>query len=76
MARRVIHVCLDVAFGIENAEDLRGCITVNGKRLTKTKEIRAFLREQLEMGRRVIPVCDCDNFDYQLGCRGHVVSDD
>lgn len=76
MAKRMIHCCLDIQGGINNAKDLRGCITVDGKRLNTTKEVREFLREQLAMGRVVLPMGDCDNFDYQIGCKGHMVEED
>lgn len=73
MARRMIHCCLDIKGGMMNARMLKGVITVDGHTLTTVKEIRSFLQEQLDMGRKVLPMGDCDNFDYQTGCRGHVV---
>ena len=76
MSRRIIHCCLDISGGIKNAKQLRGCITVDGKTLTTTEEVKSFLYSQLDMGRRVLPVCECDNFDYQRGCRGHDVEDE
>lgn len=72
---KIIHCCLDIRGGIRNAKDLRGCITVDGKTLQTTKEVKNFLQGQLDMGRRVLPMGDCDNFDYQTGCKGHVVGD-
>lgn len=67
----IMHCCLDIEGGIKHAKSLIGCITVDGRTLTSTDEIKAFLRQQLEMGRRVLPCGDCDNFDYQTGCLGH-----
>lgn len=58
-----------------NARMLKGVITVDGHTLNTVKEIRSFLQEQLDMGRRVLPMGDCDNFDYQTGCRGHDVEE-
>ena len=75
MARRMIHCCLDIRDGMMNARMLKGVITVDGHTLTTVKEIRSFLQKQLDMGRRVLPMGDCDNFDYQTGCKGHVVED-
>ena len=72
MSNRIIHCCLSVAGGIRNAESLKGCITVDGKTLVEVKEIKAFLQKHLDMGHRVLPVGDCDNFDYQTGCLGHI----
>ena len=73
MARRMIHCCLDIKGGMKNARMLKGVITVDGHTLNTVKEIRGFLQEQLDMGRKVLPMGDCDNFDYQTGCKGHVV---
>lgn len=69
------HCCLDISGGIKNARMWRSCITVDGKLLQTEKEIKAFLREQQAMGRRVLPIGDCDNFDYQTGCKGHPVEE-
>lgn len=69
------HVCIDISGGIKNARALRGCITTDGKRLDTVAEVRSFLREQLALGRKVLPCGDCDNFDYQTGCKGHVVEE-
>ena len=75
MAKTSYHCCLDISGGIKNARMWRNCITVDGKMLRTEKEIKAFLREQLSMGRRVLPMGDCDNFDYQTGCKGHPVEE-
>lgn len=69
------HIHLSIESGIRNAATLKGAITVDGKTLMTVKEIRSFLREQLALGRRVLPMGDCDNFDYQSGCRGHQKED-
>ncbi len=75
MGKTKWHVCLDIAGGIKNAKSLCGCIEVDGKTLDTVKDVRAFLRKQLAMGRRVLPVGECDNFDYQTGCKGHPVKE-
>lgn len=74
--KRRIHMSLDIDGGIKNARLLKGCITVDGRTLNTVKEIRAFLYEQKAMGRKVLPMGDCDNFDYQTGCLGHQVEDE
>ncbi len=68
-----MHCCLDIQGGINNAKMLKGAITVDGKKLNTVKEVRDFLNGQLSLGRRVLPMGDCDNFDYQKGCLGHDV---
>lgn len=65
------HFCMNIEGAIANAKDLKGCITVDGKTLATVKEIRDFMRKQLAMGRKVLPMCRCSNFDYQKGCLGH-----
>lgn len=35
------------------------------------KEARAYLKQCQFEGKRIIPMGDCDNFDYQIGCLGH-----
>ena len=73
MGRRIIHLCLDIRGGIIHAKELRGNITVDGKTLRTTAEVKNFLQSQLDMGRKVLPMCECNNFDYQKGCLGHDV---
>ncbi len=75
MGMRRIHCCLDIQGGINNAKMLKGAITVDGKKLYTCKEVRDFLRGQLAIGRRVLPIGDCDNFDDEKGCLGHVIEE-
>lgn len=75
MAKRFFHCCLDVQGGIRNAKDLKGCITVDGHTLFTVKEVKSFLQDHLNAGHEVLPMGDCDNFDYKTGCRGHYVED-
>jgi hypothetical protein len=71
-----IHMCLDIQGGINNAKMLKGAISVDGITLNTVSEIRAFLKHQLALGRKVLPMGDCDNFDYQTGCKGHIVEEE
>lgn len=65
------HMCMSIEGAILNAKDLKGCITVNGHKLNTVKEVRDYMRGQLALGRRVLSMCGCSNFDYQTGCKGH-----
>lgn len=67
----VRHCCLSIEGAIRNAKDLKGCISVDGKTLLAVAEIRSYMRGQLALGRKVLPMCGCSNFDYQTGCKGH-----
>ena len=74
--KRIIHMSLNIDGGIQNARLLKGCITVDGRVLNTVEEVRHFLYQQKAMGRDVLPIGECDNFDYQTGCRGHQVEDE
>lgn len=77
MARYRHHMCLDLQGTIRNAKFMKGCITLdNGYTLQTVAEIRQWCKEQIAMGRKVVPCGDCDNFDYQKGCRGHLIEED
>ena len=36
-------------------------------------ELRQIFIDAKERGYRVLPICECDNFDYQRGCLGHPI---
>lgn len=47
----------------------------DGHTLFTLKEVKSFLQDHLNAGHEVLPIGDCDNFDYKTGCRGHCVED-
>lgn len=67
----VHHTCLSIEGAIRNAKDLKGCIEVNGRTLNTVAEIKAYFKIQQSKGYRVLPMCECSNFDFQKGCLGH-----
>ena len=66
------HMALNIDGAIKNAKMWKGCITVDGRVLNTVEEVREFFREQKAMGRDVLPIGECDNFDYKKGCLGHL----
>lgn len=66
-------VCLDVRGAIKNFS--RSQLTGMFKRPDGTKltadEARDHLLDQVALGREVIPLGTCDNFDFTKGCQGH-----
>ena len=62
-----IHLCIDCEGALRHPKDFKGVITVDGRTLMTVPEIKAFFREQLELGHKVIPCGDCDNFDWETG---------
>lgn len=74
---RTIHLCVSVR-GMLNwskAEMRRmaSSITVDGVPLRTADQVRDFLLDQLSIGHEVLPMAECDNFDYKTGCKGHEV---
>lgn len=66
------HLSLSIEGALKNAKDFVDCIeTEDGKTLNTVAEVKAFFKEQLDMGRKYLPYGECDNFDYQHGCKGH-----
>jgi hypothetical protein len=75
---KIIHLCADIRGLLEN-NTRRGSlnntlIDDDGRKLTHD-EARDYLYECLGKGWKVIPFGDCDNFDYQTGCKGHEVKE-
>ena len=61
--------CLSVRGALKN-RDFSGFTHDDGRKATKV-EVEDFLYDQLSLGREVIPMGKCDNFDYKKGCLGH-----
>ena len=71
---KTIHMCADIRGMLNNytrKNSLKGVFTDAGRKLSH-EEAREYLYDCLAKGWRVIPMCDCDNFDYQTGCKGHI----
>lgn len=68
------HLCASIQGLLQNNKrkgSLKGVLKDATGRDLSDEEARAYLQECLAKGWRVIPVGECDNFDYQTGCRGH-----
>jgi hypothetical protein len=83
MTTRRFHVGMSVSGAIKNGvwkkgarESLVGCTTDSETgRLLTSAEILTALNDHLEADHRVIPFANCDNWDFQKGCRGHEIID-
>lgn len=67
------HLCLDIRGVLMNwsNRELQNCFRHDNGRRMSAQEAKYFLMDELAKGRKVIPTCECDNFDYQRGCQGH-----
>lgn len=73
MNRRV-HMCADIRGMLENHRrkgSLKGVFKDDKGNGMSDAAARDYLYECLSKGWKVIPFGECDNFDYQTGCKGH-----
>lgn len=71
------HFSIDIDGALEDHIDvLVGNITVGGKTLNTYDEVKSFLLDCKAKGWQVLPCGECDNFDYQTGCKGHHSDDE
>ncbi len=71
---RIIHLCLDIAGALRwPKRQLARMFRDEAGRYIGADAARDHLIDQLAMGRKVLPMCDCADFDYQLGCPGKEV---
>ncbi|HWQ32277.1 MAG TPA: hypothetical protein VNQ79_05285 [Blastocatellia bacterium] len=77
---RIIHVCLSVRGALslnrrEFARQFRNVVKDENGRTLSPDEFRNRLMDELSKGREVLPIGECDNFDWKQGCRGHKESE-
>ena len=70
-----LHMCMSVRGALNwdkktLKRNARGFTTNDGKPMTP-EEVRSCLMDELAKGHEVIPLGECDNFDYKTGCKGH-----
>lgn len=67
------HMCISINGALRNwnKRDFKNLFTrADGYQLSAT-EAKDYLRYEQAMGKKVLPMGKCDNFDFQSGCRGH-----
>lgn len=73
MAKRIVHMCLDLRGALKNwrSSEWVGVVTHEGRKLTPGEVQDAFI-EALAAGKRVVPLGDpCEGWSDQTGCPGH-----
>ena len=70
-----VHVCMSVrgALNWNKAElkrNARAMSDKDGNPMTPDA-VRSALMDELAQGHEVIPLGECDNFDFKTGCKGH-----
>lgn len=69
------HFCVSVR-GILNMtkaekRKIATSITIDKKTLRTADEVQEHFLNELSQGHEVLPVGECDNFDYKTVCKGH-----
>ena len=66
------HLCLSVRGALNQPKGkLRGWLRDDNGKLLTPDQARDALMDELAKGHEVIPMGECDNFDYKTGCCGH-----
>lgn len=77
---RTTHMCLSIrGFLNKTGRDFtRACKAFTddaGKRMTPA-QVRNAMYDELAKGHEVLPLGECDNFDFIKGCQGHVTKEE
>lgn len=68
------HMCIDIRGLLEHRlgkKSLKGFFTKEDGTDCTDREARDYLYDCLSKGWKKIPMGECDNFDYETGCKGH-----
>ncbi len=69
---RTVHMCLSVRGALRwPKKRLRGLFVDENGRKTSADESRECLMDHLAQGHEVLPMGECEGFDWQKGCPGH-----
>lgn len=73
---KTIHMCQSITgplmnWGKREWKQATGYITRSDGSKFTPDELKAAFIEELSQGHEVIPIGECDNFDYKKGCLGH-----
>ena len=67
-----VHMCMSVRGALRKPDkEIKGILLHEDDTPMTASEVREALFDELAKGHEVIPIGECDNFDYKKGCRGH-----
>jgi hypothetical protein len=76
--KEIRHMSVDITGVLRNygKKSMKGLITEdNGAEWTDVM-VRKYLNKCLAEGKKLLPIGDCEGFDYQKGCPGHPVKEE
>lgn len=66
------HLCMSVRGALRKPKkQLKGIMFDDNGRPMSADEVIETLMDELSKGHEVLPIGECDNFDYIHGCKGH-----
>lgn len=65
------HFCQSVEGALKNWKRREWVSIMKSNSLKSVEEAQELFWKLHSEGKRVIPIGDCDNFDFKTGCRGH-----
>ena len=71
--RHITHMCISVRGVLGRGLKYCGSIGMrhdDGRKATP-HEVQDWLMDELAKGHEVVPLGECDNFDFKKGCQGH-----
>lgn len=71
--RRTVHMCVNINGLLKRDDELLGKLFTDNGVNRPGSEVREWLKLQLTEGKRVLPMGDCEGFDFQTGCPGHEI---
>lgn len=76
MSKRKFHMKMDIiGFMGKSDAEVDGVINGDNGRPLSARAARIELSKLLHEGQRYLPLGECDNFDPQKGCMGHVITE-
>jgi len=77
---RTIHMCISVRGLLSRTDSelkkiMKSCTKDDGTNWSSVHEFRNDLFDLIASGKEVMPMGECDNFDYKKGCQGHEVKE-
>jgi hypothetical protein len=75
MGMRTVHMSLNVRANLRKSDGelkrMASAFIVDDVPLRTAFQVRELLMDELSKGHELIPMADCDNFDFKHGCLGH-----
>jgi len=79
--RRRIHMCQSIEGPLMNwgqrewKQALKYMNKEDGSPFSSVNELKQAFLDELAKGHKVVPIGDCDNFDWEHGCKGHPINE-